>query len=1030
MSYKTYAASRYAELVCCSNFSFQYGASHPLELVQRAKDLGYAALAIADECSLAGVVRAHEAAKAVGIKLIVGSQFRLDAGDRLVLLAPNHEAHSQICALITRMRCAGKKGGYTVQRGDFAACVEHCIGIWLPAENIGERQALWFGGLRLAHKALGFAHHLAHNSEQRLDQLGALGARLSVPLVATGDVHYHVRERRRLHDVMTAVRLHTTVESIGHAGFANGERHLRPLATLRRLYPPGLLTQAAALADHCSFSLSNLRYEYPYELVPVGKTPSEHLRELTEAGIRKRWPAGIKPSVRTQIEKELVLIGQMQYEHYFLTVADIVAFARAQGILCQGRGSAANSAVCYALEITEVDPARVSMLFERFISKERAEPPDIDVDFEHQRREEVIQYIYRRYGRGRAALAATVICYRTKSAVRDVAKALGLQPDVIEALTKALYWFDGSEAVPEQLTRLGLDPASPTTRHLLELVSELKGMPRHLSQHVGGFVISQHPLHTLVPIENAAMPERTIIQWDKDDLEALGLLKVDCLALGMLSAIRRALEMVGTFEGREFRMQDVPPEDPATYDMLGRGESVGVFQVESRAQMSMLPRLKPKNYYDLVIEVAIIRPGPIQGGMVHPYLRRRQGLEKVEYPSPDLEKVLSRTLGVPLFQEQVMQIAMVAAGFTAGEADMVRRSMAAWQRRGGLQQFRDKLYNGMLANGYEPEFAERIFQQVLGFGSYGFPESHSASFALLVYVSAWLRCHRPAAFVAGLLNSWPMGFYAPAQLINDARRNGVAFRAADVQHSDWDCTLETGAGGKPEVRLGLRMVKGLAENQAQAIVACRVAAHLESVDDLAHRAQLNRRSLNLLARANALQSVIGHRRLARWGALGVERLPGMLAGASAMEDGVKLAAPSEAQDIAADFLSLDLTLGRHPLEFLRSRLQRLGVRRAADLGQVKNGSRVRVAGIVTHRQRPETASGVVFISLEDETGVSNLIIWPKILEQQRVAVLGSQLMIVEGQLQSEQGVVHVVARRVRDYSAWLGSLTIESRDFR
>ncbi|MDB5978346.1 MAG: hypothetical protein JWR07_5106 [Nevskia sp.] len=1019
----------YAELVCCSNFTFQRGASHPFELVTRARELGYTALAIADECSLAGVVRAHEAAKALGLHLIIGSQFRFPEGDRLVLLAPDHDAYSEISALITKGRRASSKGTYKLGRGDFARA-QHCVGIWLPGLEPGGAGAEWFAALPLAHAALGYTNDLAQYCERRLEQLLAIGRTLQLPVIAAGDVHYHTRDRRRLHDVLTAVRHKTTVPNIGRAGFANGERHLRPLATLRKLYPPELLARTVEIAAHCTFNLSQLRYEYPHELVPAGETAATHLRALTEAGIRRRWPGGAKPAVRAQIERELILVAEMQYEHYFLTVADIVDFARSQGILCQGRGSAANSAVCYALGVTEVDPARVSMLFERFISKERAEPPDIDVDFEHQRREEVIQYIYRKYGRERAALAATVISYRLRSAVRDVGKALGLPLDVVDALSKSLQWFDSKDALTVQLQALGLDPASRTVQHLVALVRELVGMPRHLSQHVGGFVISQHSLHTLVPVENAAMPDRTIIQWDKEDLEALGLLKVDCLALGMLSAIRRALDMVGKYQGQEFRMQDVPAEDPATYDMLSRGESTGVFQVESRAQMSMLPRLQPRCYYDLVIQVAIIRPGPIQGGMVHPYLRRRQGLEPVEYPSPDLERVLSRTLGVPLFQEQVMQIAMVAAGFSAGEADLVRRSMAAWQRRGGLEQFEEKLRKGMLERGYTAEFADRIYNQVLGFGSYGFPESHSASFALLVYVSAWLKCHQPAAFVAGLLNSWPMGFYAPAQLVPDARRNGVVFREADVQHSDWDCTLERGAGGRPEVRLGFRMVVGLAEDQAQRIVTARAEEPFGSVDDLAHRAGLNRRSLNLLARAGALRTISGHRRQARWGALGVERLPGMLAGASAGEDAIDLTAPTEAQDIIADYRSLGLTLGRHPLELLRGRLAGLGVRPAAELGKVRSGARVRVAGLVTHRQRPETASGVIFISLEDETGISNLIVWPKIVEEQRVPVLRSQLMVVEGQLQAEQGVIHVIVQQVRDYSAWLGQLNAPSRDFR
>ena len=1019
----------YAELVCCSNFSFQYGASHPFELVTRAEELGYTALAIADECSFAGIVRAHEVAEKVGLKLIVSSQFRFAEGDRIVLLAPDHDAYSQISALITQARRASKKGSYKIGRQDFAA-VDRCIGLWLPGRTIDEDQARWFASLHLFRPYVAFSHHLAQDSDQRLEQMLRLSAAAGIPAVAVGDVHYHVRARRRLHDVLTAVRLKTSVEHIGRAGFANGERHLRPLSTLRKLYPPELIERTGEIADLCTFSLKELRYEYPYELVPEGSTPSEHLRTLTEAGISQRWPLGVTDAVLTQIERELVLIAEMRYEHYFLTVADIVAFARSQGILCQGRGSAANSAVCYALGVTEVDPARVSMLFERFISRERAEPPDIDVDFEHQRREEVIQYIYGKYGRDRAALAATVVCYRPKMAVRDVGKALGFPLDVVEVLSKSLYWFDGKAAVGEQLLKLGFKRNSKLVLHLVVLVQELVGFPRHLSQHVGGFVISQHSLHTLVPVENAAMPDRTIIQWDKEDLEALGLLKVDCLALGMLSAIRRSLDMVGKYRSKEFRMQDVPAEDPATYDMLCRGESTGVFQVESRAQMSMLPRLKPRCYYDLVIEVAIIRPGPIQGGMVHPYLRRRQGIEKPDYPSPDLERVLSRTLGVPLFQEQVMQIAMVAAGFSAGEADLVRRSMAAWQRRGGLDQFEDKLRKGMLARGYTPEFAERIFKQVLGFGSYGFPESHSASFALLVYVSAWLKCHEPAAFAAGLLNSLPMGFYAAAQLVADARRNGVSFRDPDVQHSDWDCTLESGADKAPEVRLGFRMIGGLAEAQAQAIVVSRTDRPFASVDDLAHRASLNKRSLDLLAKAKALQSLSGHRRLARWDARGVEKLPGMLAGLSGPDAAVELPSPTEAQDIVEDYRSLGLTLGRHPLSLLRTRLDRLKVRRAIDLPTVADKSRVRVAGLVTHRQRPETASGVLFVSLEDESGTANLIVWPKILEQQRVPILGASLMVVEGELQSEQGVIHIIAWKVRDYTAWLGRLAVSSRDFR
>jgi error-prone DNA polymerase len=671
------------------------------------------------------------------------------------------------------------------------------------------------------------------------------------------------------------------------------------------------------------------------------------------------------------------------------------------------------------------------MLFERFVSKERHEPPDIDVDFEHQRREEVIQYIYEKYGRHRAAIAATVITYRRKSAIRDVAKALDFPADIVDALAKSVLWFDTGGELPAQLAKLGFDPQARRSRLLFELIAQIVGFPRHLSQHVGGFVISQRPLSTLVPVENAAMADRTIIQWDKDDLESLGLLKVDCLALGMLSAIRQALDLKSQFEKRRFRMQDIPAEDPMTYDMLCRAESVGVFQIESRAQMSMLPRLKPRCYYDLVTQIAIIRPGPIQGGMVHPYLRRRQGLEKITYPSPELEAVLGRTYGVPLFQEQVMQIAMVAAGFSAGEADKVRRSMAAWQRRGGLEQFRDKLIAGMVERGYALEFAHQIYQQILGFGSYGFPEAHSASFALLAYASAWLRCHDHPALVAGLLNAWPMGFYAPAQLIFDARRHGVVFRPVDVQQSCWNCTLEPGAQGKPEVRLGLRLVSGLPEAQGLKIEAERRERGLfADVDELAHRAGLPRRSMALLAQAGALSRIAGHRGQAHWHAIGIEVLPDALAGASAREKSLALPSPTEGQEIVADYRSMGLTLGRHPLELLRKRLDRLRVVRSAELPNIRSGQKVRVGGIVTHRQRPETASGVVFMSLEDESGICNVIVWPGVQVAQRQPIFGAHLLVVEGKLQNEMNVIHVIVEKAKDYSRWLGRLQASSRDFR
>jgi error-prone DNA polymerase len=1075
----------YAELHCVSNFSFLRGASHPGELVREAARLGYSALALTDECSLAGIVRAWEAAKEVKLPLIAGSEFcvipsagvipsgardllpngiprryapRDDTALTLVLLAEDHEGYSEICRLITLGRRRAEKGAYSLSREDFAGGARGCQLLWVPGAVPAESDAGWirecFGDR--AHIAVELHRH--GDDAQRLERLHALSWRSHLPLVAAGSVHMHARERRMLQDTLTAVRHGCTLADAGYRLFPNGERHLRPLEVLRRIYPPALLEQSARLASRCRFTLDQLRYEYPHELVPDGHSASSWLRMLTEQGMQKRWPEGVKPEVRALVEKELVLIAQLRYEHFFLTVQDIVAYARSRGILCQGRGSAANSAVCYCLGVTEVDPARMNLLFERFVSAERNEPPDIDVDFEHERREEVIQYVYAKYGRHRAALAATVICYRPRSAIRDVGKTLGFSLEQVDKLAKSVAWWDAPDALAQRLARNGLDPESQSVQWLLKLVHELVGFPRHLSQHVGGFVISDRPLSELVPIENAAMAERTVIQWDKDDLESLGLLKVDCLALGMLSAIRRTLGLIGEFRGQPMAMSDIPAEDPATYDMIGRGETTGAFQIESRAQMSMLPRLRPRNFYDLVIEVAIIRPGPIQGGMVHPYLRRRQGLEQVEYPSEALRKVLERTLGVPLFQEQVMQIAMVAAGFTPGEADQVRRSMAAWKRHGGLEHFHDRLMQGMAERGYPRDFADRIYQQILGFGSYGFPESHAGSFALLTYVSCWLKCHEPAAFLAGLLNAQPMGFYAPAQLVNEARRAGVQLRPADVLHSDWDCTLEPECHSeepfgfaqgrlrdeeslqgiprfarddtRPAVRLGLRMIARLPQAEAQRIVDLRkTGAALADLGELAHRARLSRRALDALADAGALRGLAGHRHGARWAANGVEALPGLLAGTAAPEKPLALPEPAEGQEILADYRSLGLTLGRHPLALLRERLTREHILAASELRAVPSGQHVKVAGIVTHRQRPETASGVVFATLEDETGTANLIIWPKVMERQLEAVLGASLMLVEGELQSEQGVIHVIAQTIRDCSGWLGGLRAPSRDF-
>ncbi|MEQ1776489.1 MAG: error-prone DNA polymerase, partial [Burkholderiales bacterium] len=842
-----HALPAYAELHCLSNFTFLRGASHAEELIARAQALGYSALAITDECSLAGVVRAHVAAKQHGFKLIIGTEIVIDGGPKLVLLATNRESYGHISALITRARTRAAKGHYKVTLADLEQNLDHCLALLIPGQRPEVEQACYIAK-RFPQRAWIAVELLSGpNDKAQLDTLRELSAKSGLPLVATGDVHMHVRSRKPLQDTLTAIRHGVTVAEAGHQLQPNAERHLRTRATLARIYPPELLAETQRIADLCDFSLDILRYEYPHELVPSGKTAALYLRELTLEGLARRYPQGTPAHVQQQIEHELQLLAEMQYEHFVLTVYDVVRFARAQNILCQGRGSAANSAVCYALGITEVDPARMSMLFERFVSRERDEPPDIDVDFEHQRREEVIQYIYNKYGRDRAALAATVITYRSKSALRDVGRALGFESGQIDRLARSMRWWDGRKVIPERMREVGLDPEANINKLLFLLINLIVGFPRHLSQHVGGFVISQGPLGRLVPIENAAMPERSVIQWDKDDLEALGLLKIDVLALGMLSAIRRTLDMVNEMNagrGTPLTMQNILDrgDDPNVYEMIQHADTIGVFQIESRAQMTMLPRLRPKKFYDLVIEVAIVRPGPIQGGMVHPYLRRRQGKEPVSYPSEAVRKVLERTLGVPIFQEQVMQLAIVAAGFTPGEADELRRSMAAWKRKGGLERFHQRLLDGMAERGYTQQFAEQIYQQICGFGEYGFPESHSASFALLAYVSSWLKHYEPAAFLAAMLNSQPMGFYSASQLVQDAQRHGVEVRAADVTISDWECQLERREDGTPAVRLGLNRIRGLSQTSAQRIVASQGTKintqSFKNIDNFSQRAAL------------------------------------------------------------------------------------------------------------------------------------------------------------------------------------------------
>ena len=1023
---------RYAELHALSNFTFLRGTSHPEELVETAAALGYEALAINDECSMSGVVRAHMAAKECGLrKLIIGSELRLRSGRKLVVLAKSKTGYAALCRLITDARRAADKGYYELTRLAFESGLPDCVALWVPDEQFTlDVEDHWIR--ETFRDRLWIAVELLADGRQReqLERLRETGKRLHLPLVACGDVHMHRRSRRILQDTLTAIRERVTVDQAGFLLYPNGERHLRSLEILQRVYPAELLAESVRIAELMNFSLDEIRYEYPDEIVPEGETTASYLRQLTEEGMRRRWPCGVPGKVVQLVEHELQLIADLEYEPYFLTVYDIVAFARSQNILCQGRGSAANSAVCFCLGITEVDPGRMEMLVERFISKERDEPPDIDVDFEHERREEVIQYIYEKYGRDRAALAATVITYRPRSALRDVGKALGLSDLQVGRLSRSMQWWDGKQVDESRILEAGLRPDSPVIKRLLYLVGELIGFPRHLSQHVGGFVISKGHLSDLVPVENAAMDNRTVIQWEKNDLEDLGLLKVDVLGLGMLTAIRRSFDLIQHFDGREYTLATVPAEDPLVYDMICDGDTMGVFQIESRAQMAMLPRLKPRCYYDLVIEVAIIRPGPIQGDMVHPYLRRRNGEEVVDYPSDDVKAVLQRTLGVPIFQEQVMQLAIVAAGFTAGEADRLRRAMAAWKRRGGLGPFEQKLIDGMRERGYDEDFAHKIFRQIEGFGEYGFPESHSASFALLVYVSCWLKRHEPAAFTAALLNSQPMGFYSASQLVQDARRHDVEVRAVDINQSNWDCTLEVGEDNRPALRLGLRMVKGLSEESGRCIEDIRNAGSFVDTRQLVERSNLGKRELGVLASSGALKSLEGHRHRARWAVAGVEEAMPLFPSMDRYEAAPLLRKPTEGQNIVMDYQSVGLTLERHPMHLLRDRLNRYRYCSAGQLPDLDSGQAISVAGLVITKQRPGTASGVTFVTLEDETGHINLIVWKQVADQHRAALLNAKLMGVRGEVQIEGRVIHVIAKQLIDHTEMLGGLTVKSRDFR
>lgn len=1023
----------YAELSAVSHFSFLRGASAPESLVAQATALGYHALALTDECSLAGIVRAHVEAKKTGLKLLVGSELRITPKThesfRIILLAQNREGYGNLCETITRGRMQAPKGQYLLHPDDVLA--QHCLAILLPDHFTTPQeldQRLQWLKTACPERAWVGVSYLHRGHERSLNQqLEYAANHHALPCVAIGQVEMHKRSRKPLHDTLAAIRLRKTVSECGYVLAANAEQHLRSRMRLATLYRAKLLQETVRIAQLCTFNLDSLRYEYPEEVVPNGYTAKQYLREQTLLGAQQRYPNGIPVQVQTQLEAELTLIAELQYEAYFLTVYDLVKFAVSRGILCQGRGSAANSAVCYCLGITSVDPANGNALFERFISRERNEPPDIDVDFEHHRREEVIQYLYQKYGRTRAALTAVVTSYRPRSALRDSGRALGIDPTCIDRVAKSYRWWDGKQDLLNRLAEAGMGAEEVVTRQWAQLAQALMGFPRHLSQHPGGFVLARGLLSRMVPIENASMPHRSVVQWDKDDLDAVGLLKVDVLALGMLTVIRQALHLAAQRRGLErFELHDVPQGDLATYDMICQADTVGVFQIESRAQMSMLPRLKPRCFYDLVIEVAIVRPGPIQGGMVHPYLRRRQGLEAVDYPSPAVREVLQRTLGIPIFQEQVMKIAMVAAGFNAGQADALRRSMAAWRRKGGVDQFRTRLVNGLLTNGYTPEFADAIFKQIEGFGEYGFPESHAASFALLAYVSAWLKCHEPEAFLVALLNAQPMGFYAPSQLIQDARRHGVNVQPIDAETSMWECTLISPLSGtRPVVQLGFNQINGLEQASARLIEQVRSEAPFLDLQDFAQRTKLNHSTLQKLAQVGTFDRWSAHRRHAAWEVTGYIASKGLLRDAPIQDDiAVDLPPPSEAESMLTDYRQLGYTLGRHPLALLREQLNALRFCSAQVLNGLGHGRLARACGLVTLRQRPPTANGILFVTLEDETGCVNVIVRAALLERERQTLLHAPLLGVVGVWQQVQDVKHLLAGRLEDHTALLHRLQL------
>jgi error-prone DNA polymerase len=1037
--------SSYAELQVTTNFSFLRGASHAEELVVQARHLGLHAIAVTDRNTLAGVVRAHSAGREVGFRVIVGARLDLADGTSLLCYPRDRSAYGRLSALLTLGQRRAEKGKCHLLLDDVARHQEGQIFILVPPASLAgfatvlERvRGAIRGPLHLAAALL-----MRGRDRARLDRLAALARAHGTPLVATNDVLYHHPDRRPLQDVVTCIREKCTIHEAGYRLEANAERHLKPPAGMARLFRghEDALARTVEIADACRFSLDELRYEYPDEPIPLGTTPHRHLEALTWKGAGRRYPEGVPEKVRDAVVRELALIDKLGIAPYFLTVHDIVDFARTRDkpILCQGRGSAANSSVCYCLGITNVDPNAIDLLFERFVSEERREPPDIDVDFEHERREEVIQYIYERYGRERAGLAATVITYRGRSAVREVGKAMGLSEDVTASLAGIVWGRMHDEMTGARLKEKGLDAEDPLLARVLALADELHGFPRHLSQHVGGFVLTRGPLLETVPIGNAAMEDRTVIEWDKDDIDALGILKVDVLGLGMLTCIRKCFDLIKGWYGLAYSLATVPSDDPAVYDMLCRADSIGVFQVESRAQMNMLPRLKPRTFYDLVIEVAIVRPGPIQGDMVHPYLRRRAGTEPEDYPAPhsacgpadELRKILGKTMGVPLFQEQAMRLAMVAAEFTPAESNELRRAMATFRRRGTIGRLEKKMVTRMTERGYAPDFARRCFDQIKGFGEYGFPESHAASFAHLVYISAWLKCHYPAVFACGLLNSQPMGFYAPAQIVGDARSHGVEVRHPDVNVSGWDSALEGGTGAGPVLRLGLRLVEGLPEKEAGALLAARSSPFFD-LADLHRRAGVSISALEKLAAADAFRSMHLDRRAALWQVKALARarpLP-LFEAAAIAERGkglpVTLPPMPESEHVVTDYQTVRLSLKAHPLSFLRSAMTAEGVTDNAKLATLADGRSVAVGGIVLVRQRPGSAAGVVFITLEDEFGVCNIVVWPQALEAYRSTVMGARLMVVRGRVQRHEDIIHVVARRIEDRTGWLARL---SEDF-